>query len=697
VATSAPTVATPAAASPATVTTTTALSVLGADPAYAESTLTYTWATTNAPAGAPAPSFSANSTNAAKQTSVTFHQAGTYTLQVTITDPASMSSTSNVTVMVAQTLTAITVTPASTTVVDAATQSFTATAFDQFGQALVGQPALLWSVASGGAGGTVAATGLYTAPATGTGSDTVRATSGAVSGSATVTVSTASTGLVDGGFEAPAVGAGRFQYDPTGTPWSYAGAAGVSSYSSGFTAGNPNAPEGTQVAFLQTTGSFSQVITGMAAGTYQLTFDAAQRGNSQASRQNFQILVDGSATGTFTPAGTSYALYTTTTFTVAAGAHTITFQGLDTAGGDNTAFTDNVQLVPVATSTPTVATPAAASPATVTATTTTTLTVLGADPAYAESTLTYTWATTNAPAGAPAPSFSANGTNAAKQTSVTFHQAGTYTFGVTITDPASMSSTSNVTVMVAQTLTAITVTPASTTVVDAATQSFTATAFDQFGQALLSQPALLWSVAPGGAGGTVTATGLYTAPATGTGSDTVRAASGAVSGSATVTVSAASTELADGGFEAPAVGAGHYQYAPTGTPWSYAGAAGVSSYSSGFTAGNPNAPEGAQVAFLQTTGSFSQVVAGLAAGSYKLTFEAAQRGNSQASRQNFQVLVDGLAVGTFTPASTSYALYTTTTFTVAAGAHTITFQGLDSAGGDNTAFVDNVQLVRVVS
>ena len=33
-----------------------------------------------------------------------------------------------------------------------------------------------------------------------------------------------------------------------------------------------------------------------------------------------------------------------------------------------------------------------------------------------------------------------------------------------------------------------------------------------------------------------------------------------------------------------------------------------------------------------------------------------------------------------------------TAFTVAAGAHTITFQGVDTAGGDNTAFVDDVSV-----
>ena len=148
--------------------------------------------------------------------------------------------------------------------------------------------------------------------------------------------------LSDAGFESPAVGSG-FQYRPVGTPWTFTGGAGVAGNGSGFTAGNPNAPEGTQVGFLQQTGSFSQAVTGLAAGTYQLSFSAAQRANFQASRQDFRVLVDGVAVGTFTPSGTGYSSLTAT-FTVAAGSHTITFQGLDSAGGDNTAFIDNVQL-----------------------------------------------------------------------------------------------------------------------------------------------------------------------------------------------------------------------------------------------------------------------------------------------------------------------------------------------------------------
>ena len=76
--------------------------------------------------------------------------------------------------------------------------------------------------------------------------------------------------------------------------------------------------------------------------------------------------------------------------------------------------------------------------------------------------------------------------------------------------------------------------------------------------------------------------------------------------------------IGDPGFEQVAVGAGHFQYRPTGSPWTFSGGAGISGNNSGFTAGNPPAPQGAQVAFLQKTGSFSQAVTGWAAGSYVL-------------------------------------------------------------------------------
>ncbi len=150
--------------------------------------------------------------------------------------------------------------------------------------------------------------------------------------------------LGDMGFEAPAIGIGNYQYDPTGTIWSYSHGAGVTANGSGFTSNNPPAPEGAQVAFLQSTGSFSQSIT-LGAGNYQISFQAAQRAGNH---QNFNILVDGKSVGSFTPAGSSYALSSTSTFTLTSGTHTITFQGVDSAGGDNTAFIDAVNLAPVA-------------------------------------------------------------------------------------------------------------------------------------------------------------------------------------------------------------------------------------------------------------------------------------------------------------------------------------------------------------
>ena len=152
--------------------------------------------------------------------------------------------------------------------------------------------------------------------------------------------------LQDPGFETPSVGTGTygaFRYNPSGSPWTFDNGSGVAGNGSGFTAGNPNAPQGTQVAFLQATGSFSQSVT-LAAGTYSLSFSAAQRANFQSSSQTIQVQVDGAAVGTFTPAGTNYAAYNTASFTVTAGSHTIRFVGLDPDGQDNTAFIDQVSL-----------------------------------------------------------------------------------------------------------------------------------------------------------------------------------------------------------------------------------------------------------------------------------------------------------------------------------------------------------------
>ena len=71
---------------------------------------------------------------------------------------------------------------------------------------------------------------------------------------------------------------------------------------------------------------------------------------------------------------------------------------------------------------------------------------------------------------------------------------------------------------------------------------------------------------------------------------------------------------------------------------------------------------------------------------------AAQRGNNGGSAEDFEFLVDGVVVGSFKPTSTSYQLLTTSSFTIGAGAHTIAFVGLDTRGGDNTVFIDDLTI-----
>ena len=171
----APTVAVPAAANPATVTgTTTNLHVLGAD-RTGESNLTYTWSTTGTPPAAV--TFSANGTNASKNTVATFSKAGTYNFSVAITNALGLTVTSAVTVTVNQTLTGAnaTISPAATTVAPGGSTQFNVYGMDQFGDPIATPLSnITWSVYSGG--GSISSSGLYTAPVGGSGIATVRAT-----------------------------------------------------------------------------------------------------------------------------------------------------------------------------------------------------------------------------------------------------------------------------------------------------------------------------------------------------------------------------------------------------------------------------------------------------------------------------------------------------------------------------------------
>ncbi len=241
----APTFATLPSATPNPTTVSTLLSVLGSD-AAGEAGLTYAWNTVGTPPGpvtfSPASGPNSNGTNGAKNITANFTQAGTYTFQVTATNPSGYSITGTVNVVVSQVVSSVKITPSATSIATDATAQFTATAYDQFGAPLAVQPAFTWSIASGS--GAIDSNGLYWAPDA-AGSATVRAAVGVLAATALITDSpeelawyqanaSSGTTLADSsGLGETATAAGLFNFGP-----------GVAGNALHLTGGNATLPTG---------------------------------------------------------------------------------------------------------------------------------------------------------------------------------------------------------------------------------------------------------------------------------------------------------------------------------------------------------------------------------------------------------------------------------------------------------------------
>ncbi len=478
--------------------------------------------------------------------------------------------------------------------------------------------------------------------------------------------------IYDPGFEYPMLGSGKsaYQYDPTASTWSFSGSAGLAGNGSAFTSGNPNAPQAEQVAFIQNSGVIGQAVDFAEAGTYQLSVSAAQRGNhSGGSDEEVEVLVDGTVVGTINPASTSYATYTTGSFSVTAGSHIIKFVGIDPSGADYTALLDQVNIVNVAPtgfSDPGFESPSQGS----------------GESAYEYDPAGSTWSFSGgAGLAGNGSAFTAGNPDAPQGSQVAFIQrtgtasqvvvfpsasAGSYQITLSAAQRGNHSGGSNeeIEVMVDGSVVG-TFTPASTSYANYTTASFSVTA----GSHTIS----FVGVDPSGADYTafLDQVSINNTPA---------------------------TAFAQPGFETPSQGKGAsaYTYDPTGSSWTFSSMSGLSGNGSAITSGNPNAPQGSQVAFIQNTGTISQVVNFATAGSYIVSVSAAQRGNYQAgSNEEIEVEVDGTLMGTFTPGSTSYATYTSVPFDVTAGAHTITFVGVDPSGADYTALLDQASINNV--
>jgi hypothetical protein len=196
-------------------------------------------------------------------------------------------------------------------------------------------------------GGTASGSTTFTAPAVGMYEVRYFLNNGSTKAatSSTITVSNPGSSTVQEGFESPAIGSGNYVYNPSGSSWSFVGGAGITGNNSGFTWGNPVAPEGAQVAFLQGDGSVHKSMT-LNTSTYVLSFRAVQRVAWQQSWQVVRVRVDGAIVGTFIPTNSVYEEFTSSAFAVTAGSHLVVIEGVNPNGGDNTAFIDQVTVGP---------------------------------------------------------------------------------------------------------------------------------------------------------------------------------------------------------------------------------------------------------------------------------------------------------------------------------------------------------------
>ena len=493
------------------------------------------------------------------------------------------------------------------------------------------------------------------------------------------------------GFETPTTA--TYRYNPSGASWTFtaqngANGSGVTTNGSAFTSGNPPAPQGGQVGFLQGTGTISQAVSGFTPGiNYTIVFSAAQRGNG-GNAQTWNVQINGSTIGSFAPPAsatnyTDYVVYLTAT----ASSQTLTFVGTDLNGGDNTIFLDNVriQVAPNSPATPT-----------------------GLTATAGNAQVALNWPTTAGAASYNVKRATVNGgpyttiTNVSTLDFMDNGLANGTTYYYVISAVNALGETANSAPASATPQVSALATPT----------GLTATAGN-------AQVGLNWTAATGATsynlkratvngGPYTTITNVSTASCTDNGlangttyyyvvSATNAGGETANSVQANATPQAVVPTVLNFGFETPTIPS--YSYNPSGGSWAFtaqsgANGSGITANGSAFTAANPSTLEGNQVAFLQGVSTITQSLSGFTAGiKYKIIFSAAQRGNGNGG-QTWSVRINGSTIGNFAPAAsaTNYIDYSTN-FTATATTQTLAFVGTDLNGGDRTVFLDNVRLL----
>lgn len=541
------------------------------------STLNYTWKTVTVPTGAPAPQVAppmGTTSPGPLSATVTFYAPGAYTFELDVTDGYGQKTSAQVTVNVDSQGLTISSLGSNPSPVYGATGKLVAQVSDSFYSSVsytwtvltvpsgASQPTLSTSTGTAPVSSPLTTTVTYYAPGSYTFKLAVTDGSGqTVYGMVTVTVDAAT----------PTIGLTANPGTVTGTTTALTGTvtdANEQSPQFQYTWSVTSAPSSMQLPTFTnpktgtaTSDSITNTATFYAAGTYQFQLTITDSWNATTSATVTVTVNQTLTTVTVTPSTATVAQGATQQFgalaydqfgqllstqpsfnwLVASGPGSVSSAGLYTAPTSSTgtavvkaiATVGSVSVSGSATVTVSGKAPVisniSASPSTVTGTTTT-LSVTATDPSGGK--LSYAWSVVSQPTGAPTPSFSAG---TAASTRATFYAAGSYTFRVVVTSSVSGAQTSaTVSVTVAQTLTRVTLSPALVSLNDGASQQFTAYAYDQFLNPMTTT--FTWSKASGG--GTLTSSGLYTAPSSGTGKTSIKATATVngitVSGTATI-------------------------------------------------------------------------------------------------------------------------------------------------------------------
>lgn len=164
-------------------------------------------------------------------------------------------------------------------------------------------------------------------------------------------------------FETPDETTALWGTGPTSLPastasWTFVGATGSSSgnnsgisiqtsgtWAKGNGGGSGTAPDGKQVAYVESSGSITQAVSGFTTGqTYTIMVAASQRQSVSQTANPFQIVVNDTVLGAFTPAQSNpYYVDYSATFTASSASNTIAFVGTSTSG-TSAVLLDNVRI-----------------------------------------------------------------------------------------------------------------------------------------------------------------------------------------------------------------------------------------------------------------------------------------------------------------------------------------------------------------